>query len=186
MSKRKFDFILVENRIYRDILRIYPNNTYIHSFDDNLPETWDDVYKVYYSFAIIRQYFDDNNKNIVDYSDILLDMHVDECSIIPNLSQFILYVIDTGETYDYPTLGQPAAEWKIEKKTYTIQEVSLNEEIFEFRENYNFSVFNNWTNQGYRFSFDKDTTLLFCDWLNKVNEYLFEKRRFSIKRQFSI
>lgn len=73
-----------------------------------------------------------------------------------------------------------------EKKTYTIQEVSLNEEIFEFRENYNFSVFNNWTNQGYRFSFDKDTTLLFCDWLNKVNEYLFEKRRFSIKRQFSI
>lgn len=138
MSKRKFDFILVENRFYRDILRIYPNNTYIHSFDDNLPETWDDVYKVYYSFAIIRQYFDDNNKNIVDYSDVLLDMYVDECSIIPDLSQFILYVIDTGETYDYPTLGQPAAEWKIEKKTYTIQEVSLNEEIFEFRENYNF------------------------------------------------
>ena len=89
MSKRKVDFILVENRFYRDILRIYPNNTYIHSFDDNLPETWDDVYKVYYSFAIIRQYFDDNNKNIVDYSDVLLDMYVDECSIIPDVSQFI-------------------------------------------------------------------------------------------------
>lgn len=180
MSKRKFDFVLTENRIYRDILRIYPNNTYIHSFDDNLPETWDDVYKVYYSFAIIRQYFDYNNQKNVKKSDVLLDINMDECSIIPDLPKFILYVIDTGETYDYSTLERPAAEWKIEKKSYTIQEVSLNEEIFEFHEDYNFVVFNNWTNQGYKFSFDKDTTLLFCNWLDKVNEYLYKHRGFCL------
>lgn len=181
MSKRKFDFILDNDiGLHRDILRIYSNQTYIHSCNVDLPETWDDVYKVYYSFAIIRQYYDDNDEKTIETSDVLLDMHVDECSIIPYLSKFIKRVMNTGETYDYPTWGQPAAEWKIEKKSYTIQDVCLNEEIYDFCEDYDFTVFNNWTNQGYRFSLNKETTLLFCDWLDKVNEYLFAHRRFCI------
>ena len=61
--KNKLDFIIDEDsRIYRKIFRIYPKSTTIHSFDENPPKTWKDVYKVYYSFAIIIQCLDDDNK----------------------------------------------------------------------------------------------------------------------------
>ena len=56
--KNKLDFIIDEDsQIYRTIFRIYPKSTTIHSFDENPPKTWKEVYKVYYSFAIIIQYY---------------------------------------------------------------------------------------------------------------------------------
>lgn len=48
--KRKIDFILRNDEgFYKDIFRFYPRSTFVHSFNDNPPKNWDEVYKVYYS-----------------------------------------------------------------------------------------------------------------------------------------
>ena len=61
--KRKFDFVLYNNRgLYRDVIRFYPRSSHVHSFNDDPPTNWEEVYKVYYSWAIIRQYYKSNDR----------------------------------------------------------------------------------------------------------------------------
>lgn len=156
--KNKLDFIIDEDsQIYRTIFRIYPKSTTIHSFDENPPKTWKEVYKVYYSFAIIIQYLDDDNK--VESSIKLFEMRCDECSNIPNLSDIIKYAIEKNEIFDYPTCGQPAGDWYIDPTN----------------ENYiKFMVFDNFQGNGFRFLLSKERTNEFIEWLNEANEYLFK------------
>lgn len=164
--KKKFDFVIEDDKgFYRDIFRFYPRYTHVHGFHDEPPKTWEGVYKVYYSWAIIRQYYDDDIEDKIEYSDKLFEISYDECSQIPNLSGIIKNVMETGETFDYPTFGQPAGDWKVEQRKGNSK---LDDEDYEY---YNFEVFNNWTNQGYRFIFDKEKTLKFCDWLDMINQY---------------
>ena len=157
--KRKFDFALFDTSLFRDIIRYYPRRTHVHSFDENPPKTWEEVYKVYYSWAIIRQHYGDDEK--IERSEFLLEMPCDECSQIPDLSEIIKYVMKTGETFDEPTFGQPAADWMIKKERVDY--------VY-----YDFEVFDNWTNQGYRFAFTEGETLKFCTWLDKINQYALE------------
>ena len=173
--KKKFDFVLDDDLgIYRTIFRFYPRHLYVHSFNDVPPKSWEKVYKVYYSWAIIRQYYeykdDDSGSKIVhEESDVLLDFGFgcEECSMLPDLAAEIEYVIKTGKTYDHPTFGQPADEWRIEKH-------EGNDCTGAHYEYYHFQVFNNFTNQGFRFVLDKDKTLKFCDWLDMINQYVLE------------
>lgn len=164
--KQKFDFVLYDCKYYRDVFRFYPRRTHVHGFYDNSPDTWDEVYKVYYSWAIIRQYYDDSDEHNIKNSRVLFDMSCDECSMVPNLSGIIKNVLDTGEIFDYPTHGEPAGDWIIEKDLY------LNYYFDEYCEEYcRFKVFNSSTDQGYRFSLNKEETLKFCDWLDMINQY---------------
>lgn len=162
--KQKIDFVLKNVKgIYRDVFRFYPRRTHVHSFDHNLPKSWEEVYKVYYTWSIIRQYYDGNeNEKIVD-SKIIFEIDYDECSMLPNLSDIIKEVIKTGETFDYPTIGQPSADWCIKRHRW---DNKIENKDYEF---YKFQVFNNWTNQGCRFELNKDNTLKFCNWLDKIN-----------------
>lgn len=170
--KKKFDFVLDDDSgIGRTIFRFYPRHTHVHSFNDDPPKSWGEVYKVYYSWAIIRQYYeykDDNSgsKIVPEESDVLLNFGFgcDECSMLPDLAAEIEYVIETGETYDQPTFGLPAGEWRIEKH-------EGDDCTGTHYEDYHFQVFNNFTNQGFRFVLDKDKTLKFCDWLDMINQY---------------
>ena len=70
-KKRKIDFILNERRGYRLIFRFYPKRSSCHSFNENPPKSWNEVYKVYYSYAILEEY-DDLSVN--DRVSILLEM----------------------------------------------------------------------------------------------------------------
>lgn len=98
--KRKFDFILNKNKFHQDIFRFYPRLSSVHSFNDAPPKSWDEVYKVYYYWAIIRRHFDDNGKIESESSQILFQMHCDECSRIQELSESIKYVEeDTDDGY---------------------------------------------------------------------------------------
>lgn len=59
--KQKIDFVLKNAEgFYRDVFRFYPKRTHVHSFDHNLPKSWEEVYKVYYTCGIIRQYYNSN------------------------------------------------------------------------------------------------------------------------------
>lgn len=58
-KERKLDFVLKERNGYRLIFRFYPKQSHCHSFNDKPPTSWNEVYKVYYSYAILGT----SNKN---------------------------------------------------------------------------------------------------------------------------
>lgn len=164
--KKKFDFVIKEDKgFYRDIFRFYPKYTHVHGFHDKSPKSWKNVYKVYYSWAIFRQYCNNDTENKIKRSKRLFGLSCDECSQIPNLSEIIKHVVHTGETFDEPTFGQPAGEWKVQqRKGYRRYDGA-------YYEYYDFEVFDNWTNQGYRFTLDNIEVLDFCNWLDGINDY---------------
>lgn len=165
--KRKFDYVIENSEgFHRDIFRIYPVNTHIHSFNDEPPKNWKEVYKVYYSWAFIRQWYKDDSNEIKE-SEIILKMDCDECSDIPNLSGMLKYVMETGDPIEGMACGQPAGEWDITQS----KGFDGKNEPYEY---YKIQVFDNWYNKGYRFWFNKDEVLEFCEWLNNVNQYLLE------------
>lgn len=162
--KRKMDFEIRRKGDYRrDIFRFYPRRTHVHGFRDNPPADWSEVYKVYYSWAIIRQYFDDNGI-MPERSIVLLNIPYDENSRLPDLAKIIKYVMETGETFDVPTFGQPAGDWKI------VKDAGKDDFLGDY-EYYHFQVFNSMTDQGFRFTLDKKQAMTFCDWLDQINEY---------------
>lgn len=166
--KQKIDFILHNDWFYKDIFRFYPRRTHVHGFDDDPPNNWSEVYKVYYTWAIIRQYYDDQSGFITpEESETLFEIEMDECSMIPNLPNIIRHVMGTGETFNYPTFGQPAGDWKIELHTYE----DADGDSCEW---YKFQVFDNWTNQGIRFTLNKEETLKFIEYLERINQYALE------------
>lgn len=169
--KRKMDFTLMEDDYRKVIFRFYPRQTFVHGFEiDYCPKTWEEVYKVYYSFAIIQYYKDDNGNIETESADRLLYMYCDECSQIPNLKEIIEYIMNNDDyVYDYPTIGQPAIDWKISKR----------KGVYEWKDNepyeyYNFEMFDNWLNVGYRFTLDRKQVEEFCKYLDKINQYALE------------
>lgn len=160
---KKMDFILKETDFCRILFRFYPKNTHVHGFTDIPPRTWKEVYKVYYSWAIIYQNVD-NGKINSKYNKTLLYFPCDECSEIPNLSGYIKYVIETGVDLKIPACGQPAGDWIIQQKKG--KDWHGNE-----YEDYYFELFDNWMNQGYKFTLSKEKALDFCDYLDAINQY---------------
>lgn len=151
--KKKIDFILYESERRKEIFRFYPRGTHVHGFSDSCPSEWKDVYKVYYSWAIIHQHLE---KGEVTKSERIFYMPLDECSKLPDLSSIIKHVGNTGETYDYPTMGQPAADWIIRKKYPTL---------------YEFYVFDNWRENGARFFLRNEKINEFIEYLDEINAY---------------
>ena len=82
--KRKLDFVIYESDTYRMTFRFYPKKSHCHSFNDELPKTWPDVYKVYYSWAILKQLKNENGN--IEKTVILFMAHCDECSVIDEIS----------------------------------------------------------------------------------------------------
>ena len=156
----KFEFILENNNYSKLIFKFDYKNTHVHSFNEELPKDWKEVYKVYYSWKIYRKYEYDDEK----YTQTLLNLSCDECSIIPDLSTIIKRVIETGEVFNYPTLGQPAGDWIINKKTY--KDFDNTEKSY-----IEFQVFNNVSGQGIRWSMNIDNSLNFCNYLDSINDY---------------
>lgn len=159
----RWDYILYEDKHERVMFRLYPRHTYIHSFDDNPPTKWEEVYKVYYSWAIIKTYKDDDGKLEPESADRVFDMEWDECSNVVNLHAFIWWVIESQETFNYPTVGQPAADWIITPRDY------YEEWENKYYEYYNFQVFDNCRNTGFRFRLDRKQTEDFANWLEEMN-----------------
>lgn len=82
--KRKLDFVICESDTYRMTFRFYPKKSHCHSFNDEPPKTWLDVYKIYYSWAILKQLKNENGN--IEKTVILFMAHCDECSVIDEIS----------------------------------------------------------------------------------------------------
>lgn len=162
--KKEWDYILKEDKYSITLLRIYPNQTRVHSFGNKPPKTWKQVYKVYYSWSIIKQYKDSNGSVEPNSSQRLMYMYCDESSNIFNLHLIIRWVIEQQKEYDEPTFGQPAGDWRIEINKGIN---NWNDKPYEY---YNFEVFDNWNGNGFRFTLDRKQTEDFANWLEKMND----------------
>lgn len=168
MSKKKFDFVLLDDKpYYRDVFRFYPKQSHVHGFTDEPPTDWTGVYKVYYSWKVMRQYYNDDTEKIEPESaNDLFNMPWDECSEITNLAGVIRHVVETHEDVELIAFGQPASEW-------SIKYIETNYDWLETQRHYiKIVVWDNFQDNGYRFSLDLDEALKFAEYLDKVNDYM--------------
>lgn len=165
MNRKIFDFELYDNDYKRIIMRFYPKGTSVHGFEnDNVPMAWSEVYKVYYSWAILVQYKDWDGS--IDCTKRLFYMHCDECSEFPNLPSIIKSILNKEiDLYDYPVFSD-GADWEIERSkdnNYLL-----------------FKVFDSITNTGYRFILNDTQVDKFINWLEFINDYALRKCAYPI------
>lgn len=155
---RKIDFVIADetSEHYREqiIFRFYPRGSSCHSFNESLPKTWDDVYKVYYSYSIfVKNYIDGD---LANYEKIF-EMPCDECSCLTYLAEYIRNMIDNDKpSIKVITYGQPGSDWVIERQSNRFQ----------------FIIWNNFSGKGYRYNLPADRVEEFCKYLDEVNDYM--------------
>ena len=152
------DFVLFEDEDYRIVFHFFTRDSHCHSFNDDPPKSWNEVYKVYYSWSITDELLD--NADEVMESDVLFDIPWDECSRLTELPFYIRDMIQNmrENTYLAP-LGQPASEWHIDR--------IANDTLL-------FTVWEDPTDVGYRFRLTDDTAEEFAQFLDEVNQYMLE------------
>lgn len=165
-KKRKIDFIIYEDNSEKLIFRFYPRQSRCHSFNEEPPHEWKEVYKVYYHYSIIHMWKDDN------FHEILFDSRCDECSVIDEVAYRIKLISEGNTTWNVkvPLTGE----------NHTVQ--LMNEEIDSFamgvtwlirqeRSNYVLHLWD-WQHKGYWFSLNKDKFKEFGEYLNECCEYM--------------
>jgi len=181
-KKRKIDFIL-ENEKFdgrRLIFRFYPRQSSCHSFGDEPPKNWDDVYKVYYSYAIINQWKFDSEDQW--RSEIFFREGCDECSIIDEVGHRCLLLADGVEVFkrengtEIQLLDQMilpfgmGTNWTISKHTYTTYGWNEEDED-EVQTYYTFTLFD-WWNKGFKFTLKDNQLKDFGEYLLECCEYM--------------
>jgi hypothetical protein len=98
----KIDFILQDDEHETTIFRFRPRQSSCHSHNENPPTSWDEVYKVYYSYSIIKKYKYDG------HSRVLFNCDCDECSIIDEVAARCLYLANGQTSVDvkHPLTGE--------------------------------------------------------------------------------
>ena len=164
-KKHRIDFTLYEDDYSKIIFRFFPQQSHCHSFGDIPPTRWEEVYKVYYYYEIIKKYTDEDRERI-----ILWRSGCDECSIISEVAYRIPLIIE----------GKKKIEVEYGNAKYTIK---LFNEMQPFgdgvfwkidksnKDRYQFSMWNS-DEIGYRFYLNKDKTQKFGEYLKECGEYM--------------
>lgn len=175
-KKRKIDFIIKQSSDERLIFRFYPRRSSCHSFGDEPPKSWSNVYKVYYSYAIIQQW--KTRPDSPWKSEVLFSEHCDECSVISEIGHRCLLLSGGAEIFTredgkkIELLNQailPAGmgiEWTISKKTWIDWEDDDIKHAY-----YNFVLFD-YVGKGFRFTIDEKEIRSFGEYLLECCEYM--------------
>ena len=175
-KKRKIDFIIKQSDDERLIFRFYPRQSSCHSFGDEPPKSWSEVYKVYYSYAVIKQW-KFNPEDQWD-SEIMFYENWDECSIIDEVGQRCLLLANGTEVFrrkdnrEIRLLDKPiiplgmGTNWTISKNTYTDWEETDKEYTY-----YKFTLFD-YFDKGFRFNIDEKDIKAFGEYLLGCCEYM--------------
>lgn len=170
-KKKKIDYIIKHSDDERLVFRFYPRSSFCHSFGDEPPKCWEDVYKVYYSYAIISQWR--LNPDDQWETEVVFSVNCDECSIIDEIGQRCLLLADGIEVFQrkdnekihlldqivYP-FGM-GVEWTISKQK--------NEYIKHTY--YEFTLFDE-CNKGFRFTINEEDMKSFGEYLLGCCEYM--------------
>ena len=178
-KKRKIDYIIEQADDERLIFRFYPKQSSCHSFGDEPPKSWLDVYKVYYSYAIIKQWkFDPSDQW---ESEVVFYEHCDECSIINEVGQRCLLLADGLDVFmredgeEIQLLNQNIFPfgmgtcWTISKRTCVEHgyedEDDINHTYYEF-------VLFDYGDKGFRFALEEKDIKAFGEYLIGCCEYM--------------
>lgn len=163
-KKRKIDFVLQDNDWYTTIFRFYPRQSSCHSFGDEPPKDWNDVYKTYYSYSIFERWKDDNEHMI------LYNSRCDECSIIDEVAARCK-CLAKGETE--PTISYNDKTWTVkilDNEMYPMGD-GTSWTISESRNYYKFHLFR-YDDVGFRFWLEKERIGEFGEYLESCCEYM--------------
>lgn len=176
-KKRKIDYIIEQSDDERLVFRFYPKQSSCHGFGDEPPKSWSEVYKVYYSYAIIKQWKfnpDDQWK-----SEVMFYEDCDECSIIDEVGMRCLLLADGLETLkgadgkETQLLNQRiipfgmGTEWTISKRTC----VEYNYEDDINHAYYDFVLFD-YSDKGFRFVLEENQMKSFGEYLIECCVYM--------------
>ena len=167
MKTRKLDFVLRETSQYKIIFRFYPRSSSCHSFGDEPPKTWKEVYKVYYYYRIIKVWLDNNDHQV------LFDSGCDECSIIDEVANRIKLIGEGTTVYRGKTSDdEPFIIKLLDTECLPFGDgVSWIIHKIPRHQKYEIALFD-WQNVGYRFVLPKDKLVAFGKYLNMCCEYM--------------
>ena len=170
-KKRKIDFILGENELYKTVFRFYPRRSSCHSFNEEPPKSWQDVYKTYFYYRIIKIYKDEDGN--CDGYEVLYDSYCDECSIIGEVGTRLKYLSE-GKKEVIITRNNDTWNVKLlDNEIYTFADCTF-WNISEGRhDNYRFELFR-YDDVGYRFWLLKEKAYKFGEYLLECCEYMLE------------
>lgn len=154
---KHIDFIFDEYNTRRRIFRFYPERSHVHGFGEKCPQSWDEVYKVYYSWAVIRQYRDDENSQWDSFT--MFDMGWDECSLLGDIP-YAVKGLKLGEETSFCPMGD-GADWVIK----------YNKGNKFCRPFYSFNVWDR-EDRGYRFRLSPKDTKRFIKYIEFVQAYM--------------
>lgn len=170
------DFVIEEHNDEKIVFRFRPRSSSCHSFGNEPPKEWKDVYKVYYSYQIL---FYGNAT-----CEIMYDEYCDECSVIDEVAARCKLLsegkkqvtiirkdeFDEDETRTIKLLNDEmhpigdGTSWfiRLDPKRRTMSRQRL----------YEISLFNGYTNVGYRFWLTKEKIGEFGKYLESCCEYM--------------
>lgn len=166
------DFMLMHDNNVQLLFRFKFSQSHMHSFDENPPKTYGDVFKVYYSWEILRSINDSwtDEPNWQPFQAIF-SFRCDECSALTSMSWIIRHVIRyKKKRQEVNSFGQPASDWELEyKKGWEGLDSGISQ-----KDQLLFKVWNNSSDLGFRFWLDIQTALKFSDFLDECNQYMLE------------
>lgn len=177
-KKRKIDYIIEQTYDERLIFRFYPKQSSCHSFGDEPPTKPEEIYKVYYSYAIIKQW--KFNPEDIWKSEVMFYDDCDECSIIDEVGNRCLLLADGYETFErkdgekIPLLDKTiypigmGTNWTISKKSWTDWKDKNIKHTY-----YTFTLFD-YFNKGFKFSINEEDMKVFGEYLLGCCEYMLE------------
>lgn len=178
-KKRKIDFVLYEDDDYKIVFRFYPRQSSCHSFNDEPPKSWENVYKVYYHYRVLRFWKEDDGSIDRNY-DVLFDSGCDECSIIDEIGHRCLLLADGIEVFEredgkkIQLLNQKCypfgmgIEWTITKRVRHAFDWEEGEPDIVY---YTFTFFDCW-NKGYKLTLEGKDIKAFGEYLLECCEYM--------------
>lgn len=176
-KKRKLDFIIKDSDTSRLIFRFYPRGSSCHSFTDEPPKSWKDVFKVYYSYAILQQ--SRLTKDDMWETQVVFTETCDECSIIDEVGERCKLLSEGTETL----IRQEGEEIRLLDDiifpfgmgtNWTISKFTVQDSNDDEAENiYRFTLFD-YFNIGFRFELDEHQLKPFGQYLLDCCEYMLQ------------
>lgn len=154
--KKKLDFVLSQDEYEQIVFRFYPRRSYVHGFGEKCPQSWDEVYKVYYTWSIIWK-----ADGAIEH---VFSSGCDECSVIGDIPE-VLKKLKIGEETQIIPCGD-GVDWEIK--------YCPGNEQFNISPYYHFEVWEHYLHRGYRFNLSEQEVADFVRYIEQVSQYMLD------------